>query len=84
MNAELQTLPSEPEADAVFDAHPPPDVCGNCGAPLLGAYCYTCGQPEKSMVRSLHEVSSDIADIIFNIDSRIFRSLWDLYFDRAS
>ncbi len=31
------------------------------------------------MIRHLSEVMSDLADIVFNVDSRIFRSLWDLY-----
>src|SRR5690606_35615876 len=29
---------------------------------------------------SLSEVFSDLADIVFNVDSRVFRSLFDLYF----
>jgi hypothetical protein len=32
------------------------------------------------MIRHLSEVLSDLADIVFNVDSRIFRSLGDLYF----
>ncbi len=55
-------------------------ACGNCASPLYGGYCYRCGQPEKGMIRSLREVGSDLADIIFNVDSRIFRSVFDLYF----
>lgn len=31
------------------------------------------------MIRHLSEVMSEFADIVFNVDSRIFRSLWDLY-----
>lgn len=31
------------------------------------------------MIRHLSEVMSDLADIVFNVDSRIFRSLWDMY-----
>lgn len=54
-------------------------VCANCGAELLGAYCYSCGQPVKGMIRPLTSMMHDIADTIFNIDSRIFRTLWPLY-----
>ncbi|HUD42612.1 MAG TPA: DUF3667 domain-containing protein [Dokdonella sp.] len=63
-------------------AAPPPrfSACGNCASPLYGGYCYRCGQPEKGMIRSLREVGSDLADIVFNVDSRIFRSIFDLYF----
>lgn len=56
-----------------------PPVCPNCGAPQLGSYCYTCGQPVKGPVRYLPEVLHDLSDLLFNVDSRIFRSLWDLY-----
>jgi hypothetical protein len=63
---------------------PPPGAatkpCANCGAPMHGPYCYACGQPEKGMIRQLASVMSDVLDTIFNIDSRIFRSLLPLYF----
>ena len=75
-------LPAVTPADAEF-THPLPDTplrtCPNCGAPAHGPYCYACGQSEKGMIRHLSEVMSDLADIVFNVDSRIFRSLWDLY-----
>jgi Protein of unknown function (DUF3667) len=54
-------------------------VCANCGAELRGEYCYACGQPVKGMIRPLSSMLHDIADTIFNIDSRIFRTLWPLY-----
>lgn len=57
----------------------PERTCPNCGAPAHGPYCYACGQSEKGMIRHLSEVMSEFADIVFNVDSRIFRSLWDLY-----
>ena len=55
-------------------------VCANCGAPMHGPYCHACGQPEKGMIRHLASVLSDVADTVFNIDSRVFRSLPPLYF----
>ena len=54
--------------------------CGNCGAPLKGPFCFACGQPEKGMIRHLASVMSDVLDTIFNVDSRIFRSIVPLYF----
>jgi len=54
--------------------------CANCGAPMYGPFCYACGQPEKGMIRHLASVMSDVADTIFNVDSRIFRSIPALYF----
>jgi hypothetical protein len=53
-------------------------VCANCGAEMHGGYCYTCGQPVKGMIRPLSTMLHDVADTIFNIDSRIFRTLTPL------
>jgi hypothetical protein len=55
-------------------------LCANCGAPMHGPYCYACGQPEKGMIRQLASVMHDVLDTVFNIDSRVFRSLLPLYF----
>ena len=55
-------------------------TCANCGAPMLGPFCYACGQPEKGMIRHLASVLSDVADTVFNIDSRVLRSIGPLYF----
>lgn len=66
------------QPDATFNA--PQRLCSNCGAPVHGPYCYACGQSETGMVRNLTEVFRDLGDILFNVDSRIFRSLFDLFF----
>ncbi|HKE49804.1 MAG TPA: DUF3667 domain-containing protein [Rhodanobacteraceae bacterium] len=55
-------------------------ACSNCGAPMHGPFCYACGQPEKGMIRHLASVMHDVLDTVFNIDSRVFRSLFPLYF----
>lgn len=47
---------------------------------MHGPFCYACGQPEKGMVRHLASVLADVGDTIFNVDSRIFRSIPPLYF----
>ena len=71
--------------DADFDkAAPTPEtttrtLCANCGAPLLGEHCYSCGQPVKGMIRQLSSILADFADTVLNIDSRIFRTILPLY-----
>lgn len=76
----------QPEIDVpAAPVAPPPaagrqKICANCGAPMHGPFCYACGQPEKGMIRHLASVMADVADTIFNVDSRIFRSLLPLYF----
>ncbi|MBK9670404.1 MAG: DUF3667 domain-containing protein [Thermomonas sp.] len=34
-------------------------ACENCGAPLLGDYCYGCGQPVKGPVRHFSSILGD-------------------------
>ena len=46
---------------------------------MHGPYCYACGQPEKGLIRQLASVMSDVLDTVFNIDSRVFRSMLPLY-----
>lgn len=72
--------PLEPPRAEPPPVEPPAKACANCGAPMQGPYCAACGQPEKGMIRPLANVMSDVADTIFNVDSRIFRSILPLYF----
>ena len=57
----------------------PPPVCGNCGAPLQGKYCYACGQPAQGLVRHFGSVLGDVLDSVFNIDTRVVHTLLPLY-----
>lgn len=65
---------TEPAADAA-----PPSACRNCGTPLLGDHCYACGQPVKGLVRPLGNLFGDLLDSVFNIDTRIVRTLGPLF-----
>lgn len=59
---------------------PVASLCANCGVALEGKYCHACGQPVKGMIRPLSSLTADVADSVFNLDSRILRTLGPLYF----
>ncbi|MFS8137734.1 MAG: DUF3667 domain-containing protein [Thermomonas sp.] len=61
------------------DTTTPPDTCRNCGTPLLGPHCYQCGQPVSGLVRPLGNLFGDVLDNVFNIDTRIVRTLGPLF-----
>ena len=52
--------------------------CENCGEPLYGEHCHSCGQPTQGLVRHFSTVLGDFSDTVFNIDSRVLRTLWPL------
>lgn len=52
--------------------------CENCGVPLQGEHCHACGQPTKGLVRHFSSVIGDFFDTVFNIDSRVLRTLGPL------
>ncbi len=49
--------------------------CLNCGAELQGQYCGTCGQRARSRLISLWELLQDAFGDLFEIDSRLWRTL---------
>lgn len=62
-------------------AVPPPGSgrrCENCGAPLYGEHCFACGQPTKGLVRQFSSILGDFFDTVFNIDSRVLRTIGPL------
>ncbi len=68
------------DASAPQAAAADPASCPNCHEPLLGAFCYACGQPKKGFIRHLSGIAADFLDTIFNIDSRTFQTLFPLFF----
>ncbi len=62
-------------------AEPAPERrCQNCGVVLLGEHCYACGQPTKGLVRHFSSIIGDFLDSVFELDSRILRTLGPLLF----
>lgn len=69
-------MKESPEIQAeVVRAQP---LCANCDTPMLGEFCYACGQPRKGMIRHLSGLMADFFDSVFNLDSRTLRTLWPL------
>ena len=66
-------------APATETAEPPPATCRNCGSTLHGPHCYACGQPVKGLVRPLGNLFGDLLDSVFNIDTRVLRTIPPLF-----
>jgi Protein of unknown function (DUF3667) len=49
-------------------------VCANCGAPLTGEYCATCGQRYEPHVHTLKHFAAEAFESITHADSRVWRT----------
>lgn len=58
----------------------PPPTCLNCGTALSGQYCGKCGQRAGSRLISLWELVRDAFGDLFELDSRLWRTLIPLLF----
>ena len=58
--------------DAQLPDHP---NCLNCGTELRGQYCGTCGQRARGRLISLWELLQDAFGDLFELDSRLWRTL---------
>lgn len=65
-----------PPESAATDA--PQRQCQNCGEALLGEHCYACGQPTQGLVRHFSSIIGDFFDSVFELDSRILRTIGPL------
>jgi hypothetical protein len=52
-----------------------PFTCLNCGAPVPGQYCASCGQSREVHVLSMHEVLGDVTHSLLHLDSRAWSTL---------
>jgi hypothetical protein len=52
--------------------------CLNCGEPVPGNFCGQCGQENTDYHVSLRQLVGDAADELLQLESRLWRSLWDL------
>jgi hypothetical protein len=57
-----------------------PPNCLNCGALVRGRYCVDCGQTTDTHVPTMTEIVGDAIASIFNLDSRLWRTVTALFF----
>ena len=57
-----------------------PRSCLNCKTPMQGPFCYQCGQHERVSVRHFGLLLRDIIHDVFEMDSRLVRTLKPLLF----
>lgn len=54
--------------------------CRNCGSPLRGSFCHTCGQKDDDYRRPLLSLSNEFLGDVFQWDSRVFRTILPFLF----
>ena len=64
----------EPKAGETSDGHTNEANCLNCGAKLLGPYCFECGQ-HAHVHRTLSSFFHDFAHGVLHFEGKIFRTL---------
>lgn len=52
--------------------------CPNCGTAIAGPWCQSCGQSSDDFHRSLRKLTAEALEGIFELDSRLWRTLPDL------
>jgi hypothetical protein len=62
------------------DAYAESPLCPNCDTPLSGQYCWQCGQRSRVRLITLWELLSDAIGDLFELDSRLWRSIVPLLF----
>jgi len=68
------------ESGLVDGSRKPAEACLNCGATLSGQYCGNCGQRARSRLISIWELLQEAFGDLFEIDSRLWRTLIPLAF----
>ncbi|HEV2651548.1 MAG TPA: DUF3667 domain-containing protein [Rhizomicrobium sp.] len=67
-------------ASSLGKGHKQTGNCANCGHPLAGAFCASCGQPTNVHRRSVAGLVHELVVDVVNFDSRILRTTRALLF----
>ncbi|MDH3589532.1 MAG: DUF4286 family protein [Gammaproteobacteria bacterium] len=71
---------SAPQPSLLREGRGQDRICQNCKRMLEGQYCAQCGQRDKNQIISLWELLRDLVGDVFEVDSRIWRTLRPLLF----
>lgn len=55
-------------------------ACLNCGEPLLGPFCWSCGQEDVDLHRPLKQLAQDAVGDLLDLDTRLLRTFGPLFF----
>ena len=71
----LQKAGRVPAVQGVLHPMPVGDVCYNCATPLLGHWCYRCGQHAEDYHRSTRVLFWEAMEHLFSTDGRVWHTL---------
>jgi hypothetical protein len=71
----MEILGRHPQPARMRHHDPAATHCGNCGAPLGGAFCQTCGQKVVGPDVSLHEFFHEAVEELAHFDGKIVQTL---------
>jgi hypothetical protein len=57
----------------------PGTPCANCATPLMGPWCYRCGQVAEDFHRSIWKLIGEVFEGLLHFDGRVWRTLPDLF-----
>lgn len=58
----------------------PGAACRNCGEPLLGNFCWSCGQEAVDLRPSFRQLVGELVGDVLNLDTKLLRTLKPLLF----
>jgi len=58
---------------------PPGTPCANCATPLMGDWCYNCGQIGEDFHRSIWKLIVEVFEGLLHLDGRAWATLPDLF-----
>lgn len=78
MSHELETAAADSLAGLARgrkEAAPPGSPCANCATPLMGRWCWNCGQAGEDFHRSIWRLIAEVVEGLFHLDGRAWTTL---------